>query len=144
MDERRYSCDILVIGGGTAGCFAAVTARRQGMDVLVVDKATAGQAGASIMASGFWAVFNEDWGMDYDQTLSWISGNSSNLNRRDWTEAFLKDSWGTYLDLKEWGVKFPVPEEQLSARASWETTRRATMTMTRTPITASSLCPTAV
>lgn len=114
MDERRYSCDILVIGGGTAGCFAAVTARRQGMDVLVVDKATAGQAGASIMASGFWAVFNEDWGMDYDQTLSWISGNSSNLNRRDWTEAFLKDSWGTYLDLKEWGVKFPVPEEQLS------------------------------
>ena len=84
------------------------------MDVLVVDKSTAGQAGAGIMASGFWAVFNEDWGMDYDATLSWINANSSYLNNRDWTECFLRDSWGTYLDLKRWGVKFPVPEEEMA------------------------------
>ena len=110
----KLTCDVLVIGGSTAGCFAANTARELGLDVLVVDKATAGQAGASIMASGFWAVFNEDWGMDYDATLSWINANSSYLNNRDWTECFLKDSWGTYLDLKRWGVKFPVPEEEMA------------------------------
>ena len=107
-----YKCELLVIGGSTAGCFAANTARELGLDVLVVDKATAGQAGAGIMASGFWAIFNEDWGMDYDATLSWINANSSYLNNRDWTERFLQDSWGTYLDLKRWGVKFPVPEEE--------------------------------
>ena len=110
----KLTCDVLVIGGSTAGCFAANTARELGLDVLVVDKATAGQAGASIMASGFWAVFNEDWGMDYDATLSWINANSSYLNNRDWTECFLRDSWGTYLDLKRWGVKFPVPEEEMA------------------------------
>ncbi len=109
------SCDLLVIGGSTAGCFAANTAREMGLDVLVVDKATAGQSGASIMASGFWAVFNEDWGMDYDATLAWINKNSSYLNNRDWTEAFLQDSWGTYLDLKRWGVQFPVPEQEMSS-----------------------------
>lgn len=114
MNGRTIKCDLLVIGGSTAGCFAANTARELGLDVLVVDKATAGQAGASIMASGFWAVFNEEWGMDYGATLAWINANSSYLNNRDWTEAFLTDSWGTYLDLKRWGVKFPVPEEQMA------------------------------
>lgn len=70
MDVKTiFTCELLVIGGSTAGCFAANTAREMGLDVLVADKATAGQAGASIMASGFWAVFNEDWGMDYNATL---------------------------------------------------------------------------
>ena len=114
MNSQTLHCALLVIGGSTAGCFAANTAREAGLDVLVVDKAAAGQSGASIMASGFWAVFNEDWGMDYDATLAWINENSSYLNHRGWTEAFLQDSWGTYLDLKRWGVSFPVPEEQMA------------------------------
>lgn len=114
MDERRIQCDILVVGGGTAGCFAAVTARLQGLDVLVVDKAAAGQAGASIMASGFWAVFNEDWGMDYNGTLSWICKNGAGLCNQDWVRAFLQDSWGTFLDLKAWGVRFPVADEEMA------------------------------
>lgn len=114
QQKTTYTCDLLVIGGSTAGCFAANTAREMGLDVLVADKATAGQAGASIMASGFWAVFNEDWGMDYDATFDWINANSSYMNNRDWTERFLQDSWGTYLDLKRWGVKFPVPEEAMA------------------------------
>lgn len=109
-----YTCDLLVIGGATAGCFAANTAKELGMDVLVVDKATAGQAGASIMASGFWAVFNEDWGMNYEETLDWINANSSYMNNRDWTEKFLQESWGTYQDLLRWGVKFPVPAEAMA------------------------------
>lgn len=115
MDRQDIRCDVLVIGGGTAGIFAAVAAKKEGMDVVVADKAGAGYAGASIMASGFWAVFNEDWGMDYDETLSWICKNSSYLNNRNWTEAFLSDSWGTYRDLVDWGVKFPVPEEETAS-----------------------------
>ena len=114
MEVTRLKCDILVIGGAAAGCFAAITARELGMDVLVADKAGVGKAGASIMACGFWAVFNEDWGMDYDETFRWINANSSWLNNRDWTEAFLTESWGTYLDLKRFGVPFPVPEEEMA------------------------------
>lgn len=114
MEKSTVRCDVLVIGGATAGCFAAITAKERGLDVLVLDKAGAGKAGASIMASGFWAVFNEDWGMDYDATLRWINANSSYLNNRNWTEAFLQDSWGTYLDLKRFGVRFPIAEEDMS------------------------------
>lgn len=114
MNDTHFSCDVLVIGGSTAGCFAAVTAKKNGLDVMVVDKAYSGKAGASIMASGFWAVFNPDWGMDYDSTLDRLNKNSSYLNNRTWTELFLQESWGTYLDLKAWGVKFPVPEEEMA------------------------------
>ena len=114
MEKSTVRCDVLVIGGATAGCFAAITAKERGLDVLVLDKAGAGKAGASIMASGFWAVFNEDWGMDYDATLRWINANSSYLNNRSWTEAFLQDSWGTYLDLKRFGVRFPIAEEDMA------------------------------
>jgi geranylgeranyl reductase family protein len=34
------SCDVLVVGAGPAGCAAALTARRRGLDVVVADKAT--------------------------------------------------------------------------------------------------------
>ena len=53
MNTPVLTCELLVIGGSTAGCFAAITARERGVDVLVVDKGYAGQSGAGIMASGF-------------------------------------------------------------------------------------------
>ena len=33
-----YTTDVLVIGGGLAGCWAAIAATRQGSRALVVDK----------------------------------------------------------------------------------------------------------
>jgi succinate dehydrogenase/fumarate reductase flavoprotein subunit len=33
-----HKCDVLVIGSGSAGLAAAITARRKGLDVLVIDK----------------------------------------------------------------------------------------------------------
>ncbi|MBN1626503.1 MAG: FAD-binding protein, partial [Deltaproteobacteria bacterium] len=110
---QYFSCDVLIIGGSTAGCFAAITVKEDNLDVIAVDKAYGGNAGASIMASGFWAVFNPEWGMDYDSTFAYINKNGSYLNNRTWSDLFLKESWGTYMDLKAWGVKFPVPHEDM-------------------------------
>jgi succinate dehydrogenase/fumarate reductase flavoprotein subunit len=39
--ETVIETDVLVIGGGIAGCFAAMKARDKGVDVTLVDKATA-------------------------------------------------------------------------------------------------------
>lgn len=35
---REISTDVLVIGGGSAGCFAAISAARSGASVLLVEK----------------------------------------------------------------------------------------------------------
>ncbi len=111
--ENLIETDILVIGGGVAGCFAAINAREQGLEVTLVDKAYAGKSGASIMASGWWAAFKPEWGMDLEQILDGINENGSYLNNREWSEIMMRDSWGTYMDLRAWGVEFPAkPEEE--------------------------------
>jgi flavin-dependent dehydrogenase len=36
--KNKYHCDVLVIGGGAAGIAAAITARRQGLDVILLER----------------------------------------------------------------------------------------------------------
>jgi succinate dehydrogenase/fumarate reductase flavoprotein subunit len=49
-DEITVECDVLVVGGGGAGMFAAVAAARNGARVVLLDKNVVGRGGATIMA----------------------------------------------------------------------------------------------
>jgi succinate dehydrogenase/fumarate reductase flavoprotein subunit len=49
-DEITLEGDVLVVGGGGAGMFAAVAAARNGAKVLLLDKNVVGRGGATIMA----------------------------------------------------------------------------------------------
>lgn len=48
-DRTRLTCDVLVIGGGTAGTMAALTAAEAGADVLLLDKSHVRHSGALAM-----------------------------------------------------------------------------------------------
>ncbi|MFH8727550.1 fumarate reductase/succinate dehydrogenase flavoprotein subunit [Streptomyces termitum] len=48
-DARELSCDVLVVGGGTAGTMAALTAAERGADVLLLEKAHVRHSGALAM-----------------------------------------------------------------------------------------------
>ncbi|WP_443051659.1 fumarate reductase/succinate dehydrogenase flavoprotein subunit [Streptomyces sp. NBC_00269] len=48
-DATELSCDVLVIGGGTAGTMAALTAAEHGADVLLLEKAHVRHSGALAM-----------------------------------------------------------------------------------------------
>ncbi|MFH9040358.1 fumarate reductase/succinate dehydrogenase flavoprotein subunit [Streptomyces sp. NPDC017966] len=48
-DAHEISCDVLVIGGGTAGTMAALTAAEHGADVLLLEKAHVRHSGALAM-----------------------------------------------------------------------------------------------
>ncbi|WP_405983207.1 fumarate reductase/succinate dehydrogenase flavoprotein subunit [Streptomyces sp. NBC_00158] len=48
-DATELSCDVLVIGGGTAGTMAALTAAGRGADVLLLEKAHVRHSGALAM-----------------------------------------------------------------------------------------------
>jgi succinate dehydrogenase/fumarate reductase flavoprotein subunit len=48
-ERRELFCDVLVIGGGTAGTMAALTAAQHDVDVLLLEKANIRHSGALAM-----------------------------------------------------------------------------------------------
>lgn len=105
--ENMVETDILVIGGGIAGCFAAIKVKEQGLKVTIVDKAYAGKSGAGIATDIFWLVFNPEWGADFDVCMDTFIKSGEYINNRPWCEIILKDSWQIYQDMVSWGVEFP-------------------------------------
>ena len=108
--EVHYS-DVLVIGGGIAGLFAAITAHDAGADVLLVEKNYAGRSGSSIMGSGQLNVYNPDWGMDFEKCFRKFIRTGEYLNDRQWLRTMMLESWGIYEDMRDWGVDFPSTED---------------------------------
>lgn len=55
METRKIKTDVLIIGGGTAGCFAAITlGRKSNLDVVVAEKANIRRSGC--LAAGVNAI----------------------------------------------------------------------------------------
>ncbi|MFC1891798.1 FAD-dependent oxidoreductase [Thermodesulfobacteriota bacterium] len=109
--ENVIETDVLVIGGGMAGCFAAVKAKEKGVDVTLVDKGYVGKSGQTPFAHGY-LVFHPEWGHDLDEWMEQINRVSEYVNNREWTEIGFKDSYGRYQDLVSWGVDF-IRDEKL-------------------------------
>lgn len=104
-EQYVFESDVLVVGGGMAGLFAAIKARERGLAVTLVDKSYAGKSGSTPFA--FWmSVFNPGWGHDLDAWTAYVSRVGEYLNNRAWTEAVFEDSYARYLDLLSWGVEF--------------------------------------
>jgi succinate dehydrogenase/fumarate reductase flavoprotein subunit len=104
MTEKVIETDVLVIGGGMAGLFAAIKAREQGCDVTLIDKAHAGKTGATHFAGGDYLVFNPEWGHNLDAWMDQINVRCEYFNNRQWTEIVLKDSKERFEDLRSWGI----------------------------------------
>ena len=64
LPHTEIVTDVLVIGGGIAGFFAAIKAREQGLDVLVTDKGYAGKAGAGYASGMGSMVYHADLGLN--------------------------------------------------------------------------------
>ncbi len=98
--------DILVVGGGAAGCFAAIKARESGAEkVTLVDKGYVGMSGCSKFAAGSFKCFipEED---DYDLWFGKAVEEGWYMNDQEWTRIHLKEVYQRALELDAWGVPF--------------------------------------
>src|SRR6185312_6909987 len=71
----HLGCDVLVIGSGAAGMYAALAAARAGSRVLLVDRSLIGRGGATVMAQMTVAValgeeVPDHWSHHYQDTLT--------------------------------------------------------------------------
>jgi succinate dehydrogenase/fumarate reductase flavoprotein subunit len=111
--EKHISTDILVVGGGIAGFFAAIKAREKGLDVVLTDKAYAGKTGATDFAEGDIVYFRPQRGHSLEAWIKQISLRCEYINNWEWDEILLKESEDRYNDLVSWGVKFYEENGQL-------------------------------
>lgn len=109
-ERRELACDVLIVGGGTAGTMAALTAAANGADVLLLEKAHVRHSGA--LAMGMDGVNNavvpgkatpEDYVADI--TLA----NDGIVNQRTIYETATR-GFGMVQRLEGYGVKFEKDE----------------------------------
>lgn len=114
QDEMNHlSSDVLIIGGGMAACFAAVEAKRNGMEVLMVDKGRVGFSGTSPRCGGGgtgWVLFPPEFGGDprdsHDVMLSDCVKGGEFLNIQENTEIFNVESLERFLESESLGVRY--------------------------------------
>jgi succinate dehydrogenase/fumarate reductase flavoprotein subunit len=101
--ENLVETDVLVVGGGQAGLFAAIKACERGATVTLVDKGYAGKAGQTMNICTI-DVFDPQL-HDLD---AWVkSGHTVNeyLDNPEWVELVFRDSLDRWNDLCAWGLK---------------------------------------
>jgi succinate dehydrogenase/fumarate reductase flavoprotein subunit len=105
--ENEVSCDVLVLGGGIAGCWAAIGAARKGVRVVLVDKGAVKTSGAGGSGVDHWhaactnpacTVSPEEFSQaNLEDTGGWRSGIVQYITARE--------SYGCLLELEQMGVK---------------------------------------
>ena len=104
--ETIVETDVLVIGGGIAGCFAAIKAKEQGVEVTLVDKGYVSKTGETPFSGNFGVCSPEFFGHDLAAWMNQVSFLGEYVNDPEWTEITLKESYARWQDLLSWGVQF--------------------------------------
>lgn len=102
---KVMEADVLVIGGGLAGCFAAIKAKENGANVLLVDKGNVGKSSISTFAAGVLCAFipGKD---DFDLWMNDICVLCDYLNDQEWLKIVLEEIFDRVKELIAWGVEF--------------------------------------
>ncbi len=96
--------DVLVIGGGFAGCFAAIKAREAGARVLMAVKGRTGRSGLTPWANS-WFVFKDTRGVTREQYLRQFVLSGEYLNNMDFVDVLMAESYDRYLEVSSWGAQ---------------------------------------
>ncbi len=107
--ENEVSTDVLIIGGGIAGCHAAINAAKRGTRVTIVEK------GATIR-SGCGGSGVDHWGAALTNPLSTITPDqiAERSTRQDYAPDMngiiryitMMESWDALLDMEKMGMQF--------------------------------------
>ncbi len=104
-EEQEVDADVLVIGGGIAGCWAAISAAREGLNVVLVEKGDTVRSGAG--------------GPGCDHWCNAPANPLSNVDPDEWAEHMAdrpycngigiqiqcRENWDTLLELEQMGGK---------------------------------------
>ena len=108
QDYDIYESDVLVVGGGMAGLFAAIRARDFVDRVILVDKANVTRSGGSIHAHAYGAPTSD---ADSGKRLEELVRRSAYLGDQSWFEVMINETGDRLRDMEQWGVLFERDEQ---------------------------------
>jgi succinate dehydrogenase/fumarate reductase flavoprotein subunit len=105
QEVMRAEADVLVIGSGAAGMYAAIEAARRGADVFLIDRSLIGRGGATVMAQMTVAValgaeVPDHWSHHLDDTLAAGRGLCSEALSR----LLCEEGPECILEMEQWGI----------------------------------------
>lgn len=108
-ESQRYSTDVLVVGGGIAGCFAALEAKKEGAEVILVDKGYVSSSGQTPYAGTF--TYCDPQKHDRQQMLNYIRFAGDYLAHMGFAELALDKSKECIEDMISYGAQFLYNED---------------------------------
>ena len=105
MTDKTIKTDVLVLGGGLAGCFAAIKAAEKGVSVVIFEKAHIDRSGNGTTGLHRIPLINPDYNFSYkefaEKNVAWAGG----IADEDVSYAFAEGTLDCVLDLEAWGLK---------------------------------------
>lgn len=101
----QLTADVLVLGGGMAGCMGANAAAMAGLKVVLVDKGWVGGSGESCFAAGDVLYFDPE----QDDLKEWLerwNRNGNGMFDPEWMEWYAKSSTEIVNMMNDWGMEF--------------------------------------
>lgn len=107
--ESEIAADVLVVGGGIAGCHAAISAAKRGASVVIVDK-------GAVIRSGSGGAGVDHWGGAFTNPCSTVTPEEAIEAHQDQGPMAgpygvkhlqyitFKESWDAALDMESWGM----------------------------------------
>ena len=99
---EELSCEVLVIGSGGAGLRAAIAARDQGKDVLVISKASPGKATATTLSAGVFAGTPLGDSPDHHMARTLQAGRG--INQLELVRILVDEAPQRLEELLQWGI----------------------------------------
>ncbi|MBI9017736.1 MAG: FAD-binding protein [Phycisphaerae bacterium] len=103
MQYQENQTDVLVIGGGMAGLFAAVKAHDAGTKVMLVSKGRLGASGQTPFAKGIFAYDPANAKMSLDEFVNAVSRSALGTNNPVYTKQMAEHSLARVNELRQWG-----------------------------------------
>ena len=114
---REWRADVLVIGGGPAGTWAAISAAAQGARVVLADKGYCGASGATAPSgTAVWYVEPDAQKREDAKASRYARGGY--LAENDWMDRVLEQTWSNMQTLADWGYPFPLDSDGQQQRIS--------------------------
>jgi succinate dehydrogenase/fumarate reductase flavoprotein subunit len=115
FSSETIETDVLVIGGGMAGTFAALKAKAQGVDVTIVDKGRVGKSGLSPFWGGT-AAFDPEYGVSEEKMMQEIVKAEEYLSNKPYWNLWMKNSKKAFEDMVEIGMFEPIDNNRGPSR----------------------------